>query len=150
MSIGKNELRSRLWSEWVEGLKNLRDSLRNDGGQIADLVCTSMSGDENFVQRAAINTQRNMYLGKFVDYKTRIAAYETTILELLGEVNATLSDKIEYKNARVDIQIVSDSELSNDDWCCQMIDAYDKLGKSADAIIDTLNRVQEVLNDKGL
>ena len=158
MPIDKKEMQTRLWTEWTNGLKILADSLMKDQIDIINSACTTVLGNENFIQRAVMHVQRKMYIGKFSDYKTRIGGYETTIMELLGQVNKTLCDreghwyelgskshKIEYKSTLSDIIIDGDTDLSNEAWGDHAIDAYEKLGNYVNAIMDVLDRAQKVL-----
>ena len=146
MAIDKKELQSRLWTEWTNGLKITANSLGTDQIEIINSACTCpLLGDENFVQKAAIYVQRKIWIGKFSDYKTRIGAYETTIMELLGEANALLADKIEYKSTLSDIIIDGDTDLSNEAWGDHAIEAYEKLGNYVNAIMDVLDKPQKEL-----
>ena len=148
MAIGKNELKSRLWTEWVDGLRSLQDLIGKERSELADWLCIDLCGNENFVQKAAVCAQRTTYVGKLGDYKTRIGAYEATVVELLGEVNAMLPEKIEYKSTLSGIAIDGDTDLTNALWGEHIIGVYDKLGDYVGALMDTLNRVQEVLKSK--
>ena len=94
---------------------------------------------------AAIYVQRKVWIGKFSDYKTRIGAYETTIMELLREANSLLADKIEYKSTLSDIIIDGDTDLSNEVWGDHAIAAYEKLGNYVNAIMDVLDKAQKEL-----
>lgn len=158
MAIDKKELQSRLWTEWTNGLKITADSLAKDQIDIINSVCTCVIGDENFVQKAVIYVQRKMYIGKFSDYKTRIGAYEKTILELLDEVRKVIGsnkrhgiifdmpvDNISYKSTLNDIIIDGDTDLSNEYWGAHAIDAYGKLGNYVNTIMDILDRAQKAL-----
>lgn len=143
MAIGKNELTSRLWTEWVDGLRSLQDLIEKERGELADWLCLGLCGNENFVQKAAVCARRTTYVGKLGDYKTRIGAYEATVVELLGEVKDMLSEKIEYKSTLSDIVIDGNTDLSNELWGAHIIGVYDKLGDCVGALIDTLNRVKD-------
>ena len=146
MAIDRNELKSRLWTEWTNGLKITANSLGTDQIEIINSACTCpLLGDENFVQKAVIYVQRKIWIGKFSDYKTRIGAYETTIMELLREANALLAEKIEYKSTLSDIIIDGDTDLSNEAWGDHAIDAYEKLGNYVNAIMDVLDKAQKEL-----
>lgn len=145
MSIDKNELKSRLWTEWTNGLKITANSLSKDQVDIINSLCTSVIGDENFVQKAVIYVQRKMWLGKFSDYKTRIGAYETTIMELINEVNSLLPDKLEYRSTLSDIIIDGDTDLANEAWGDHAIEAYEKLVNYVNAIMDVLDKAQNEL-----
>ena len=146
MAIDKKDLQSRLWTEWTNGLKITANSLGTDQIEIINSACTCpLLGDENFVQKAVIYVQRKVWIGKFSDYKTRIGAYETTIMELLGEANALLADKIEYKSTLSDIIIDGDTDLSNEAWGDHAIEAYEKLGNYVNAIMDVLDKAQKEL-----
>ena len=158
MAIDKKELQSRLWTEWTNGLKITADSLAKDQIDIINSACTTVLGNENFIQRAVMYIQRKMYIGKFSDYKTRIGAYETTILELLDQVNKMCGGgeghwyelgckprKIEYKSTLSDIIIDGDTDLSNEAWGDHAIEAYEKLGNYVNAIMDVLDKAQKEL-----
>lgn len=145
MSIDKNELKSRLWTEWTNGLRITANSLSKDQIDIINSLCTCVIGDENFVQKAVSYVQRKMWIGKFSDYKTRIGAYETTIMELINEVNSLLPDKLEYRSTLTDIIIDGDTDLSNEAWGEHAIEAYEKLGNYVNAIMDVLDKAQKVL-----
>lgn len=146
MAIDKKELQSRLWTEWTNGLKITANSLGTDQIEIINSACTCpLLGDENFVQKAVIYVQRKIWIGKFSDYKTRIGAYETTIMELLREANALLAEKIEYKSTLSDIIIDGDTDLSNEVWGDHAIEAYEKLGNYVNAIMDVLDKAQKEL-----
>ena len=146
MAIDKKELQSRLWTEWTNGLKITANSLGTDQIDIINSACTCpLLGDENFVQKAAIYVQRKIWIGKFSDYKTRIGAYETTIMELLDEANALLAEKIEYKSTLSDIIIDGDTDLSNEAWGDNAIEAYEKIGNYVNAIMDVLDKAQKEL-----
>ena len=145
MALDKKELASRLWTEWTNGLKILGDSLAKDQIEIINSTCTCVIGNENFVQKAAIYVQRNMYIGKFGDYKTRIGAYEDTILKLLKEVNEQIEEKIEYKSTLRDIIIDGETDLSNEAWGDHAIEAYEKLGNYVNNVMDVLDKAQKEL-----
>ena len=146
MAIDKKELSTRLWTEWTNGLKITANSLATDQIEIINSACTcTLLGDENFVQKAVIYVQRKVWIGKFSDYKTRIGAYETTIMELLREANALLAEKIEYRSTLSDIIIDGDTDLSNEAWGDHAIDAYEKLGNYVNNIMDVLDKAQKEL-----
>ena len=146
MAIDKKELSTRLWTEWTNGLKITANSLATDQIEIINSACTyPLLGDENFVQKAVIYVQRKVWIGKFSDYKTRIGAYETTIMELLREANSLLSEKIEYTSTLSDIIIDGDTDLSNESWGDHAIEAYEKLGNYVNVIMDVLDRAQKEL-----
>lgn len=158
MAIDKKEMQTRLWAEWTNGLKILADSLMKDQIEIINSACTTVLGNENFIQRAVMYVQRKMYIGKFSDYKTRIGAYETTIMELLGQVNKVCGGgeghwyelgskprKIEYKSTLSDIIIDGDTDFSNEAWGDHAIEAYEKLGNYVNAIMDVLDKAQKEL-----
>ena len=146
MEFDKNELKSRLWTEWTNGLKITANSLGTDQIEIINSAATCpLLGDENFVQKAVIYVQRKIWIGKFSDYKTRIGAYETTIMELLDEANALLPEKIEYKSTLSDIIIDGDTDFSNEAWGDHAIEAYGKLGNYVNAIMDVLDKAQKEL-----
>lgn len=145
MALDKKELATRLWTEWTNGLKILGDSLAKDQIEIINSTCTCVIGNENFVQKAAIYVQRKMYIGKFADYKTRIGAYEDTILKLLKEVNEQIEEKIEYKSTLRDIIIDGETDLSNEAWGDHAIEAYEKLGNYVNNVMDVLDKAQKEL-----
>ena len=145
MAVDKKEMQTRLWAEWTNGLKILADSVMKDQIDIINSACTTVLGNENFIQKAVMYVQRKTYIGKFSDYKTRIGAYETTIMELLDEANALLAEKIEYKSTLSDIIIDGDTDLSNEAWGDHAIAAYEKLGNYVNAIMDVLDKAQKEL-----
>lgn len=145
MALDKKELATRLWTEWTNGLKILGDSLAKDQIEIINSTCTCVIGNENFVQKAAIYVQRKMYIGMFGDYKTRIGAYEDTILKLLKEVNEQIEEKIEYKSTLRDIIIDGETDLSNEAWGDHAIEAYEKLGNYVNNVMDVLDKAQKEL-----
>ena len=160
MALDKNELKSRLWTEWTNGLKIMADSLAKDQIEIINSLCTCVTGDENFVQKAVIYVQRKVWIGKFSDYKTRIGAYEKTILELLDEVRKITAghvrrgilfdlpaDNLDYKSTLDDIIIDGDTDLSNESWGDHAIAAYEKLGNYVNGIMDILDRAQKALEE---
>ena len=160
MALDKNELKSRLWTEWTNGLKITANSLAKDQIEIINSLCTCVTGDENFVQKAVIYVQRKVWIGKFSDYKTRIGAYEKTILELLEEVRKITAghvrrgilfdlpaDKLDYRSTLDDIIIDGDTDLSNESWGDHAIAAYEKLGNYVNGIMDILNRAQKALEE---
>jgi len=63
MKISKEEMRSRLWAEWVNGLKIVADSLAKDSLQITNSPCTMVLGNENFIQKSVMYVQRKSYIG---------------------------------------------------------------------------------------
>ena len=158
MSIDAKELNSRLWAEWKNGMKIMMESLMKDSADLPSSLCTCVLGNENFVQRAVIYIQRKSYIGKFKDYKTRIYAYETTVMELIEQVNKTLSSasakpwyklgaseptKIEYKSTLADIIIDGDDRLENADWGDHAIAAFEKLGDYLNNIMNVLEAAQK-------
>ena len=161
MAIDRNELKSRLWTEWTNGLKITANSLGTDQIEIINSACTCpLLGDENFVQKAVIYVQRKIWIGKFSDYKTRIGAYEKTILELLDEVRKVTGgqkrrglifdmpgDKLDYRSTLDDIIIDGDTDLSNESWGDHAIAAYEKLGNYVNGIMDILDRAQKALEE---
>ena len=157
MSIDAKELNSRLWAEWKNGMKIMMESLMKDSADLPSLLCTCVLGNENFVQRAVIYIQRKSYIGKFKDYKTRISAYETTVMELIeqvnkmlagaapreGEIGASEPTKIEYKSTLADIIIDGDDRLENEDWGDHAIAAFEKLGDYLNNIMSVLEAAQK-------
>ena len=158
MSIDAKELNSRLWTEWKNGMKIMAESLMKDSVDLTASLCTAVIGNENFVQRAVIYIQRKSYIGKFKDYKTRISAYETTVMELTEQVNKMLAGasakpwyqigasetaKIEYKSTLADIIIDGDERLENADWGNHAIAAFEKLGDYLNNIMNILEAAQK-------
>ena len=157
MSIDAKELNSRLWAEWKNGMKIMMESLMKDSADLPSSLCTCVLGNENFVQRAVIYIQRKSYIGKFKDYKTRISAYETTVMELIeqvnkmlagaapreGEIGASEPAKIEYKSTLADIIIDGDDRLENEDWGDHAIAAFEKLGDYLNNIMNVLEAAQK-------
>lgn len=157
MSINAKELNSRLWTEWKNGMKIMAESLLKDSVDISGSGCTIVLGNENFIQRAVMYLQRKSYIGKFKDYKTRISAYETTVMELIEQVNKMLAGaaphkgesvasgaaKIEYKSTLADIIIDGDDRLENADWGDHAIAAFEKLGDYLNNIMNVLEAAQK-------
>lgn len=157
MSIDAKELNSRLWAEWKNGMKIMMESLMKDSADLPSSLCTCVLGNENFVQRAVIYIQRKSYIGKFKDYKTRISAYETTVMELIeqvnkmlagaapreGEIGASEPAKIAYKSTLADIIIDGDDRLENEDWGDHAIAAFEKLGDYLNNIMNVLEAAQK-------
>jgi hypothetical protein len=146
MSIDTKELNSRLWAEWKNGMKIMMESLMKDSADLPASLCTCVLGNENFVQRAVIYIQRKSYIGKFKDYKTRISAYETTVMELIEQVNKMLagaSAKIEYKSMLADIIIDGDDRIENIEWGDHAIAAFEKLGDYLNNIMNVLELAQK-------
>ena len=143
MSINAKELNSRLWAEWKNGMKIMAESLMKDSVDLPASLCTCVLGNENFVQRAVIYIQRKSYIGKFKDYKTRISAYETTVMELIAQVNKMLPDKIAYRSTLADIIIDGDDRLENTEWGDHAIAAFEKLGDYLNNIMNVLESAQK-------
>ena len=146
MSIDAKELNSRLWAEWQNGMKIMMESLMKDSVDLASSLCTCVLGNENFVQRAVIYIQRKSYIGKFKDYKTRISAYETTVMELIAQVKkmfASASVKNEYRSTLDQIFIDGDDRLENADWGDHAIAAFEKLGDYLNTIMNVLEAAQK-------
>ena len=156
-NINAKERNSRLWAEWKDGMKILMESLLKDSADLPSSLCTCVLGNENFVQRAVIYIQRKSYIGKFKGYKTRISAYETTVMELIEQVNKMLAGaapykgesvasgaaKIEYKSTLADIIIDGDDRLENADWGDHAIAAFEKLGDYLNNIMNVLEAAQK-------
>ena len=148
MGIEAKELNSRLWTEWKNGMKIMMGSLMKDSVDLTGSLCTTVLGNENFVQRAVIYIQRKSYIGKFKDYKTRISAYETTVMELIEQVNKMLADtsaRIEYKSTLADIIIDGDDRIENIEWGDHAIAAFEKLGGYLNNIMNVLESAQKVI-----
>ena len=175
MEVKKEEIKSRLWKEWVRGLKLMGESLQKDSIDIINSGCTTVIGNENFIQKAVMYLQRKTWIGKFKDYKMRIAAYEASIIELVDEVNklfnvrkepwyqfggikspvddnrkwydfcAREKRKIEYKSTLSEIIIDGDDSFENEAWGDHAIDAFMKLCEYNNNIMDTLVKAQEAL-----
>lgn len=158
MGIDAKELNSRLWAEWKNGMKIMMGSLMKDSVDLTGSLCTTVFGNENFVQRAVIYIQRKSYIGKFKDYKTRISSYETTVMELIEQVNKMLAGanakpwyqigapeptKIEYKSTLSDIIIDGDDRLENTEWGDHAIAAFEKLGDYLNNIMNVLESAQK-------
>ena len=145
-NIDAKELNSRLWTEWKNGMKIMAESLMKDSVDLPASLCTCVLGNENFIQRAVMYLQRKSYIGKFKDYKTRISAYETTVMELIEQVNRMLADtnaKIEYRSTLADIIIDGDDRLENAEWGDHAIDAFEKLGDYLNNIMNILESAQK-------
>ena len=158
MSIDTKELNSRLCAECKNGMKIMVESLMKDSADLSGSGCTIVLGNENFIQRAVMYLQRKSYIGKFKDYKTRISAYETTVMELIEQVNKMLANasakpwyqigaseptKIEYKSTLADIIIDGDDRLENADWGDHAIAAFEKLGDYLNNIMNVLEAAQK-------
>ena len=163
MSIDAKELNSHLWAEWRNGMKIMMESLMKDSADLPTSLCTCVLGNENFVQRAVIYIQRKSYIGKFKDYKTRISAYETMVMELIEQVNKMLSSasakpwykigtptpaRIEYRSTLDHIMIDGDDRFENEHWGDHAIAAFEKLGDYLNNIMNILEAAQKEI-DKG-
>ena len=158
MAIDKKDMNSRLWAEWVNGMKIMMESLLKDYGDIGQSACPVVLGNENFIQRAVIYLQRKSYIGKFKDYKTRISAYEKSVMELVAEVNKMLANpesqpgdkpsspapaKIEYRSTLDQIIIDGDDRFENEFWGDHAIAAFEKLSDYLGNIMDVLDKAQK-------
>jgi len=165
MEIDKNEMKSRLWVEWTHGLKILGESLVKDQLAIINSACTTVIGNENFIQKAVMYVQRKTYIGKFKDYKARVSAYEKSILELVEQVNRSApvetsewslcrlklkrsAWRIDYKSTLDSIIIDGDDSFENEAWGDHAIAAYEQLVDYVNNIMDVLSRAQDQL-EKG-
>ena len=166
MAIDKKELSTRLWTEWTNGLKILANSLAKDQVEIINSACTTVLGNENFIQKAVMYVQRKTYIGKFKDYKSRISAYEKSIIELIGEVNRAAPVetsewpscrlvvkrplwKIGYRSTLGEIIIDGDDSFENADWGDHAIDVYEKLSAYVSHMMDVLSQAQDKLEQQG-
>ena len=154
MAIDIKDMNSRLWTEWVNGMKIMMESLLKDYGDIGRSACTFVIGNENFIQRAVMYIQRKSYIGKFKDYKARISAYEKSVMELVSEVNkmlVTRADKlgtpapakIEYRSTLDEIIIDGDDRFENEQWGDHAIAAFEKLSDYLGNIMDVLDKAQK-------
>ena len=143
MTIDPKELNTRLWTEWKNGMKIMAESLLKDSGDLCFSGCTIYLGNENFIQRAVMYLQRKSYIGKFKDYKTRISAYETTVMELIDQVNKMLPEKIAYRSTLADIIIDGDDRFENGEWGDHAMDAFEKLGDYLNNIMNVLETAQK-------
>ena len=158
MNIDAKELNSRLWAEWKNGMKIMMESLMKDSVDIGQSACTVVLGNENFIQRAVMYLRRKSYIGKFKDYKTRISAYEKSVMELVAEVNkmlanpeskpgdspgASTSAKIEYRSTLDQIIIDDDDRFENEFWGDHAIAAFEKLGDYLNNIMNILEAAQK-------
>lgn len=148
--IDKNELRSRLWSEWVNGLKTLGNSLVKEHFDLMTSACAMVLGDENIIQRAIIFVQRKFYIRKFKDYRFQVGAYEQSAMTLLEDVNAVLPDerKIRYTSTIDSIEIDEDDRFENATWGDDAISAYTKLVDYVNHIMDALDKAEKELNEE--
>lgn len=148
--IDKTELRSRLWSERVSGLKTLGNSLVKEHFDLMTSACALVLGDENFIQRAVIFVQRKFYISKFKDYHSQVGAYEQSVVALLEDVNLVLSDesKIRYVSTIGNIEIDEDDSYENSSWGDNAISAYTKLVDYVNHIMDVLDKAQNELAKK--
>lgn len=148
--IDKNELKSRLWSEWVNGLKTLGNSLVKEHFDLMTSACALVLGDENFFQRAIIFVQRKFYISKFKDYRSQVGAYEQSAMTLLEDVNAVLPDesKVRYVSTIGNIEIDEDDSYENSSWGDNAISAYTKLVDYVNHIMDVLDKAQNELAKK--
>ena len=158
MAIDIKDMNSRLWTEWVNGMKIMMESLLKDYGDIGRSACTFVIGNENFIQRAVMYIQRKSYIGKFKDYKARISAYEKYVMELVAEVNKMLASqesqpwyklgtpapaKIEYRSTLDEIIIDGDDRFENEQWGDHAIAAFEKLGDYLNNIMNVLESAQK-------
>ena len=114
-----------------------------DSVDLSGSGCTIVLGNENFIQRAVMYLQRKSYIGKFKDYKTRISAYETTVMELIDQVNKMLPEKIAYRSTLADIIIDGDDRFENGEWGDHAMDAFEKLGDCLNNIMNVLDKAQK-------
>jgi len=158
MAIDIKDMKSRLWAEWVNGMKIMMESLLKDYGDIGQSACTVVLGNENFIQRAVMYIQRKSYIGKFKDYKTRISAYEKSVIELVDEVNKMIANpasqpwykfgtpapaKIEYHSTLDEIIIDGDDRLENTEWGDHAMEAFGKLSDYLANIMNILETAQK-------
>lgn len=145
--IDKTELRSRLWSERVSGLKTLGNSLVKEHFDLMTSACALVLGDENFIQRAVIFVQRKFYISKFKDYHSQVGAYEQSVVALLEDVNLVLLDerKIRYTSTIDSIEIDEDDRFENATWGDNAISAYTKLVDYVNHIMDVLDKAEKEL-----
>ena len=158
MAIDVKDMKSRLWAEWKNGMKIMMESLLKDYADIGQSACTVVLGNENFIQRAVMYLQRKSYIGKFKDYKTRISAYEKSVMELVSEVNKMLASqesqpwyklgtpapvKIEYRSTLDQIIIDGDDRFENEQWGDHAIVAFEKLSDYLGNIMEVLDKAQK-------
>ena len=158
MNIDAKELNSRLWAEWKNGMKIMIESLLKDSVDLSSSGCSIFLGNENFIQRAVMYLQRKSYIGKFKDYKTRISAYEKSVMELVDEVNKMLAnlelqpgdklgtpapEKIEYRSTLDQIIIDGDDRFENEFWGDHAIAAFEKLSDYLNNIMNILEAAQK-------
>lgn len=158
MATDVKDMNARLWAEWKNGMKIMMESLMKDSVDIGQSACTIVLGNENFIQRAVMYVQRKSYIGRFKDYKTRISAYEKSVMELVGEVNKVLASqesrpwqrpgtaapsKIEYRSTLDQIIIDGDDRFENEQWGDHAIAAFEKLSDYLGGIMDVLDKAQK-------
>lgn len=157
-NIDAKELNSRLWTEWKNGMKIMMESLMKDSADLPSSLCTCVLGNENFVQRVVVYIQRKSYIGKFKDYKSRISAYEKSVMELVDEVNKMIANpesqpwykfgtpapaKIEYRSTLDEIIIDGDDRQENTEWGDHAMEAFGKLSDYLANIMNILETAQK-------
>ena len=111
-----------------------------------DMVSSSCSftmGDENIVQRAAINLIRTSHIAKFKELKTKVESFESSVNPIISEANSILGL---FKTPKIyvsgDLSLINADEASgigNEQWGENMNTAFAKLSNYASEISDVLS-----------
>jgi hypothetical protein len=115
------------------------------------LDCSFAMGDENFLQRSALNLQRTSVISEFNELKTKIENFESKASKLISDSNSILhmfgtewidvSHPISLYNINAD----EASGIGNENWGDNMSNALENLSNYVDAYSDTLIILNEQL-----
>lgn len=139
-----DDLRARINKQSCEammlGLKVLRVST-----EMSTSSCMFALGDENFVQRSAINLGRTTYILKFKKLKSEVEACEAAARSLLSDGNSVLS-LFKTKAIHTDgglSSIIADeaSGIGNENWGDNMSSAFEKLSDYVTGISSAFDRM---------
>lgn len=143
--MNAKELDQALWVEWTKGMKLLGEGLVHDQLGIINAACTTVTGMENIVEKGAMFVQRKYYIGKFSEWKRKVAQFETTAADRLREARAFSEAVPAYESHLSEVFMDADDLLENEDWGDQAIAAFENLVNYVNGLMDALDEAQKVV-----
>lgn len=139
-----DDLRNRMSAKSMEAVQ-LSLKITRVSMDMAMSSCTFAMGDENFLQRSAINIERTSYISKFKDLKKEVESFESSASPILAEANSILvlfkTDTIHPSGSLYSIEADEASGVGNENWGDNMNSAFEKLSDYVSAISSAFDRL---------
>ena len=143
-----DDIRKELSAVSFEGIK-LSMEISKTSMDLSMSFCCFTMGDENFIQRTAINIERTSFLTKFDDFKKKVEVFSETASGPISRANGILSmfkiDRIEVPGGLFSVDADRATGIGNENWGDNMNNAFERLSGFVDGYSNAVEKLDSQL-----